>query len=128
MADPTQYPWVNFLSTLRTAIDSTPVSIFGDNYLGSNHACIIDSIFICNTTNDDIFVYVYTLTERLIDSVLTPITTFKFYKQIIPSFKTIEFLNGAGFNMEQGDLLFAYSDQFNHLFDSTVSYRELREQ
>lgn len=104
------------------------MSIFGDNYLGSSHACIIDSIFICNTTNRDIFVYVKTLTERLIDSVLTAQETFKFYRRAIPALKTIELLEGAGFNMEQGDLLYAYSDQFNNLFDSNVSYRELREQ
>lgn len=125
---PTQFPWVNFLSTLRANVDSTPVSIFGTNYLGSEHACVIDSIFICNTTDSDSLVYVYTLTERLIDSVLTPITTYKFYKQQVLAFQTVELIKGVGFNMEQGDLLYAYSDQFSHLFDSTVSYRELREQ
>jgi hypothetical protein len=104
------------------------VPIFGNNYLGSSHACIIDSIFVCNTTNRDIFVSVYTLTERLIDSVLTAQNTFKFFKRVVPALKTIELLEGAGFNMEQGDLLYAFSDQSSNLFDSNVSYRELREQ
>jgi len=128
LPSPTSYPWVNFLSTPRPNINSTPVSIFGDNYLGSAHACIIVSILVCNTTNRDIFVYVRTLTERLIDSVLTAQETFKFYKKLLPALKTVELLDGAGFHMEQGDLLYAYSDQFNNSFDSTVSYRELREQ
>jgi len=128
LPSPTSYPWVNFLSTPRPNINSTHVSIFGNNYLGSSHACIIDSIIICNTTNRDIFVSVYTLTERLIDSVLTAQNTFKFFKRVVPALKTIELLEGAGFNMEQGDLLYAFSDQSSNLFDSNVSYRELREQ
>jgi hypothetical protein len=64
----------------------------------------------------------------LIDSVLTAQNTFKFFKKTVPALKTVELLEGAGFNMEQGDLLYAFSDQSSNLFDSNVSYRELREQ
>ena len=128
MPSPTSYPWVNFLSTPTVAISSTPQSIFGTNYLGSNHACIIDSIFICNTSNQDIFIDIYTLTERLINNVLTAQTTYRFNKVLIVKKMTKELIGGAGFNMEQGDLLFAKSDFSGNRFDSAVSYRELREQ
>lgn len=115
------------MSTPRPNVNSTAVSIFGTNYLGSEHACIIDSIFICNTTNKDILINVYTLCERFIDGVPTAIPSFKFNHVLLSVYNTIELLKGVGFTMEQGDLIFAFTNDPKHFCDTNVSYRELLE-
>lgn len=121
------YPWVNFLETPRKGVSSNTLSIFGENYLGSTYTCIIDSIFICNTTKRDIIINVYTIGERLIDGVLTNIPTFRYNFVPIPTYGTIELIKGVGFNMLQGDLLYCYTNDPNNSCDTNVSYRELRE-
>jgi len=120
LGSPYQYPWVNFNSSPTTAVDSTPLILFG----AANNS-IVDSIFVCNTSGREIFVNLYLLTER---DPPTAINTFiEFNLQILKDQK-IELIKGSVLNMQAGDLMYGYSDFSGNTFDCIVSYRQLLEE
>lgn len=115
--NPTPYPWVNFLLTPTKAVGSTPLLVFG-----SQQHCIVDSIFACNTTNQDIFVDVKVLAER--DLVAKEYCLYK--KLFIPKLDKRQLIT-KDLYLQTGDLLYASSDFSGSLFDVEVSGRELTE-
>jgi hypothetical protein len=122
LASPYQYPWVNFFSDPTSAIDSTPIIV-----CGKTHTSIIDSIFVCNTTDQDIFIDITKLSERN----LVPITTYRKRKFLIPANGSADLITANQEDslliLEAGDLLYANSDFSGNTFDCEVSGRQLLE-
>lgn len=116
--EPFSLPWVNFLMAPATSIDSTPTLVFG-----STHDCIIDSVFVCNTSDQEIFADLYTLTERNLVATSNYIAR----KVTMPKYATEELIKSAVINMPAGDLLYINSDFSGNTFDCLVSYREIIE-
>jgi hypothetical protein len=117
--DPFSYPWVNFLMNPFGSIGSTPKLIFGSGY-----PCVIDSISVCNTTSEDIFIDLTVLTERNLVAKSNQIAK----RLLLPKYKTEELLQLASLEVQEGDLLYINSDFSSSKFDCLVSYRELRKE
>ena len=117
--DPFSYPWVNFLMTPTIGIESTPTLIFG-----SEHNSVIDSIILCNTSQNDIYVDIYSLTERN----LIAKNNYVFKKIFLPINGYFQFGKDSSLQMEAGDLFYANSDFSSNTFDCLVSHRALIEQ
>lgn len=114
----TSPPFTKVRRTATKQIDSTPLLVYG-----SDNASFVDSIWVCNKNDKNIFVNFTTLDERnnetndfqLINSiVLTP-------------YESKELLRGAIINMEPGDLMYGYTTYGGDTFDCHVSFRELLE-
>lgn len=124
MASPYQYPWVNFFSTPTASIDSTSTLIGG-----AISTSIIDSIYVCNTSDQDIFIDITILAERN----LTPITTYRIKKFFLPKNESAELISpthnqvNSVLILETGDTLFGNSDFSGNTFDCVVSGRQLLE-
>jgi len=123
LASPYQYPWVDFFSSLTSSIDSTPLIV-----CGKEKTSIVDSIFVCNTTEQDIFVDVTILGER--DSVAT--TVYRVKNHLLPKNGSAELISvnqvDSVLILQAGDLLYANSDFSGNTFDSIVSGRQLLEE
>lgn len=120
MPSPYQYPWVNFNLAPTSTIDSTPSLVFG-----SDNNCIIDSIFVCNTTEQEIFIDITILSERIIDQ---PVTTYFVKNYLVPKSGSAELIKESVLNLQAGDLMYAKSDFANNTFDCMISYRQLLEE
>jgi hypothetical protein len=99
-------------------IDSTPQLIYG-----FDNASFVHSIFICNTTNKEIFVSLNTLEERG-DNVISPQL---YQNQVFAPYETRDLLKGSVLIMQPGDLVYANSSFSGDRFDSHVSSLELTE-
>jgi hypothetical protein len=120
LPSPYQYPWVNFNLTPTSGIDSTNTLVFGS----PNH-CIVDSIFVCNTTDQEIFIDVTVLAERVVDE---PTTTYIVKNYLLRKSEGVELIKESVINMEAGDLMYAKSDFADNTFDCMVSHRQLLEE
>lgn len=120
LPSPYQYPWVNFNLAPTSAIDSTPALVFG-----SDNNCIIDSIFVCNTTEQEIFIDITILSERIIDE---PVTTYFVKNYLLQKSASAELVKESVINLQAGDLMYAKSDFSNNTFDCMISYRQLLEE
>lgn len=117
MPSPYQYPWVNFDLEPTANIGSTPELIFG-----KTHTSILDSIVLCNNTDQDIFVDIQLLCER--NEIAIPVNRYR--NVLITKFGTVQLLEESMI-MRAGDLMYANSDFQDHRFDSMISFRELLE-
>ena len=117
MSSPYQYPWVGFQLEINSAIDSTEQIIFG-----KETASIVDTILVCNTTNQEIFVNMWILAER--NSL--PVTGYLCTKTPIAANQSLEILHKPK-NFQSGDILYAQSDYTGNTFDCFISYRQLLE-
>jgi len=124
---PTSYPWVNFLSYNTSSIMEDPTLI-----VGSTNTYIVDSIWICNTSTNDIFITIYKL---VID-----VGNFYFRNNhLVSSQSSQDVLNTSIVNniplyapstmiLLSTELLHAYTNTPDSTFDCTVSYRQLLEE
>jgi hypothetical protein len=98
---------------------------------GSQAPAFIDSILLCNTTDNDFFFDIRSLVERTIDGNPVSITTYVAKKRLLKANESLGVVIGDILNMESGDVLLANSDFSGNFFDSHVSYRpyyELQEE
>jgi len=103
-------------------VGSTPEKIFG-----SQQSCFIDSISLCNTTDDDLFFDIKVLGEREENNVLVPKEAYHSKKRLLKANETLELELGTLKMPQSGDLFYANSDFSGNRFDVLVSYRELTE-
>lgn len=127
MTTPTSFPWVQFLITPTSSIEMTPTLIFG-----SENTCVIDSIWVCNTSPNDIYVTIYILR----------IDVGNFYfrnNHLIISQSSQDLLNTSIVNgiplyapstmiLQSTDILHAYTETPGSTFDCFVSHRQLLEE
>lgn len=99
-------------------IDSTPLLIYG-----FDNSSFVDSIWLCNTTNKEIFITIQRLIER---NLVTSTSNFANYYVMEP-YESKEILKGSILNMEPGDLLYGFTSYSGDRFDSHVSSRLLTE-
>jgi hypothetical protein len=127
MASPTSFPWVNFRGEPISSISTTPTLI-----IGSVNTCIFDSIWICNTSNQDITITSYTL---VIDQY--PPIYFR-NSHPITNNSSQDILNTSIVNgiplyapstiiLNPTDLFYIYSNESGTTFDCTFSGRKLLE-
>lgn len=119
---PVSQPFVLPKLEITPNVGSTPTKIFG-----SQHACFIDSVSLCNTTDGDIFFDIKIIGEREENNILVLKEAFHSRKRLLKANETIELELGSIKSPESGDLLFANSDFSGNNFDVLVSYRELNE-
>lgn len=119
LSSPYQWPWVNFNLAPTADIDSTNTLIFG-----SQSNCIVDSIFVCNTSPQDIYIDITILAERVIDD---PTTTYIVKKYLLKKSEGVELIKESVINLQSGDTMYAKSDFADNTFDCMISYRELLE-
>lgn len=116
MPSPYQFPWVNHKLEMTPQIGSTPQVVFAKAVVS-----ILDSIVLCNTTDQEMFVDIYIL--RPGDP---PITCYRSNKLLIPKRSSIQVLEKPMI-IEANDLMYAQSDYSNHLFDCMISNEQLLE-
>lgn len=117
MVSPYQYPWVKFGSTPTASIDSSALPIYG-----APVTTIVDSIRLCNTSQNDIFVTIFLLAERDLVTTTTYFETKFFLAQNSSARITID-----SDILQDGDILYANSDYSGNKFDTHVSWRQLLE-
>lgn len=117
--EPFSYPWVNFLMSPAKSIDSTPTFVFGSVY-----DCVIDSIFVCNTTDQDIYIDAYILAERNLVAENNYIAK----KLLLTKNASDDLVKLSSLQMQAGDIFYINSDFSGNTFDCLVSYREIREE
>jgi hypothetical protein len=116
LASPYQWPWVDYRLEITPQIGSTPQLVFGKPV-----TCILDSIVLCNTTDQEMFIDMYVL--RPGD---TPITVYRVNNLLIPKRSSIQVIEKP-MTVEGNDLFYAKSDYDNNLFDCMISNRQLLE-
>lgn len=121
MASPYQWPWVDPISVPTSGVDSTPTIIYGQQITS-----FIDSVHLCNTTDQDIYVDIKILGEREEDNQFVVKEAYLARKLFIPKFGRIEVM-GMPKTMQSGDLMYANSDFSGNFFDSHISARLLLE-
>jgi hypothetical protein len=121
LASPYQWPWVDPISVLTVGVDSTPAIIYGQQITS-----FIDSVHLCNTTDQDIYVDIKILGEREEDNVFVTKESYLARRLFIPKFGSIEVM-GKPKTMQSGDLMYANSDFSGNFFDSHISARVLLE-
>ena len=114
------YPFVDYKRWPVQDIDSTPTLIFGNDQTN----CIIEGLFITNTTNNIINVNVYMLYE---DEDGNPIEHYLVKSLKINALDSVDFLKGNQIIVKSEDTIFAYSDFSGNLFNTYVSYIELNQ-
>lgn len=115
-------PFTKVKRTSTIQVDSTPLVVYG-----SDNASFIDSIFVCNTNDKEIFVSFKTLEEREHNNQLI-VTNPQLYNFIpVGPYETKAIVPTDILNMEPGDLLYGYSSYSGDTFDCHVCYRELTE-
>lgn len=118
MADPVTYPWVNFLMSPTRDINSTESLVFG-----SDKGCIIDSIWVCNTSDTDSYI-----TLKIKTAGRETVDDFVFLKdKVLNPANVEEILKGSVLYMQPGDLIHASTSYDSDRFDCFVSYRKLNE-
>lgn len=118
MVSPYQYPWVDFNRWNIAGIDSTPVLLFG-----SQAHCIVDSVYITNTSDREIFVDLTRLSE---DEDEVQVTTYRRKRFLLKAYESAELIDSTFF-LKGGDTIFANSDSTGNLFDCSGSVRVLLE-
>lgn len=115
-------PFTNILMMPTYDIDSTPKLVFGSQY-----TCKLDSIWICNTGDTELFTDFNLLTERIVNN--QPISKNGPFipNQVLKPKGYIELLLGSVAHIVAGDLLYANSDNSSNLFNCFISYREFTE-
>lgn len=115
-------PWVNYFSIPTPGVDSTPTLICGRQL-----PSVIHAIGVTNITANEMFVYVYAIQERLVNSVETPETTFRVYNFPLKPYQSADLIEGNAMLFQGGDTLWAYSDLSGNTFDCWVDGKELTE-
>lgn len=121
MASPYQWPWVEPISVLTVGVDSTPAIIYGQQVTSW-----IDSVHLCNTTDQDIYIDIKILAEREEDEGFVTKEPYLARRLFIPKFGRIE-VTEMPKTMQSGDLMYANSDFSGNFFDSHISARLLLE-
>jgi hypothetical protein len=101
-------------------ISSTPMLIFGND----QNVCLLDSIFLTNLTDNPIEVTLSLSREVEIGTE----TDFVIVNEMSLDAKgRIDVLQNTSLTLQPGDLLYAYSDFSENVFNAFISYRELTE-
>lgn len=114
-------PFVNFKMSPSLNVGSTPVLIFG-----AEKTCLIDSILVTNQIDSTINFSLYISREPAYTSG-QPIEYMLANTIPLGSLKRADVLEGSVLTCEAGDLMFAYSNFSQSIFNVFVSYRELNE-
>lgn len=120
-------PWVKFFTTQTSSISTTPTLVAGSNYVS-----VIDSIWICNTSTQDITITAYTL---VIDN---PPPIYFRNNHLISNKSSQDILNTSLYNgiplyapstymLNPTDLFHIYSNEHGTTFDCSISGRQLLE-
>ena len=115
-------PWVRYFSDPTPDIGSTPTLI-----CLKQNAYIPRSIIVTNKNNQEIFVNVTRLQERLVNNVEVPIESYECINVPVKPFERIDLIAGMAPAFEAGDSLSAYSDFSDNRFDCLVCGEELLE-
>jgi len=115
-------PWVRYFSDPTPDIGSTSTLIS----LKQN-VFIPTTIFVVNKTNQEIFVTVTALQERLVKNVETPIESYVYINRAVKPYETVDLVEGMAPRFQAGDSLFAHSDYSGNRFDCRVDGEELLE-
>lgn len=107
---------------ITSNIGSTPIKIFG-----SQNSCFVDSISLCNTTNNDLYFDLKVLGEREENNTFITKEAYHSKKRLLKANETLELELGSLKMIESGDLFYANSDFSGNFFDVLISYRELKE-
>lgn len=111
-------PFTTVRCTITTDIDSTPLIVYG-----FDNASFIDTIWICNKNDKNIFVSFTKLVERNLEVI-----SGQFANNIpFAPYESKEVLKGAVTYMQPGDLMYAYSSYSGDRFDCDIASRELNE-
>jgi hypothetical protein len=111
-------PFTTVKRTATKQIGSTPLLVYG-----SDNASFIDGIWVCNTTNDEIFVNFSTLDERNLVAQDSQVMNMV----VLNPYESKDLLKGAIIIMEPGDLMYGYTTDSAALFDCHISHRILNE-
>lgn len=99
-------------------VGSTPTLILGSD----QYTCLIDGIVLVNLTSSAIIVTVYVIRE-ITEGKGTNIV---FANHVsIQSNDRVDLLLNCSLTLQHGDLLYAFSNYSNNIFNTFVSYREL---
>lgn len=112
--------FVEFKLRATANIDNSGAIVFQ-----SEKACILDSIWLSNTTEENIFVDFKIIIERLVDNETQTIESSHTKNRILEDFKNEELLKGSVLYMQANDIMYANSDFSSHVFDCNISYREI---
>ena len=114
-------PACNLSRMLALNIESSPRIIFNDG----THTCTIDSILVANQTDLPIDVFVYIEDGGGSSATPNPVDYPIFTKQRLEAYQTIDLMrNIENLYLLSTDSLFAYSSDFNSLFNASVFYRQ----
>lgn len=114
-------PWVNYLMSAESDINSTPRLIFGND----QHTCIIDGIILSNKTIDENAINISLYFIREVN--LVPVYFYLYNEIQLGKNETVDVLVNKTLFLEPGDIMYAVSNNVRHVFDTFVSYRVLNE-
>lgn len=115
-------PWVIPKQHPTKNISSTPTLIFE-----AQVTCYIDGLIVANQVDNDILFSLYLLRE---EGEPTPTEAVEYpliLNKTLSAKESIDWFRDMAFVAEAGDLIFAYSDYTDNLFNTFVSYRKLTE-
>lgn len=115
-------PWVIPKQHPTKNISSTPTLIFE-----AQVTSYIDGLFVANQVDNDILFSLYLLRE---EGEPTPTEAVEYplvLNKNLAAKESMDWIKDLAFVAEAGDLIFAYSDHNNNLFNTFVSYRKLTE-
>ena len=115
---PTSYPWVNFKLYPTSAVDSSPVLVFG-----TENAVMIDSMRLTNTCGSPLLADVFILREISSTGQIFYIAR----RFSLAAASALELLDGSVLYLESGDTLWGNSDFSGNTYDCLISYRQLLE-
>jgi hypothetical protein len=111
-------PFVNFKMHPTLKVGSTPTIILGSD----QYTCLIDGIVLANLTPNAIIITVYVARE-IIEGKESNIV---FANHVsIQANDRVDLLLNCSLTLQPGDLLYAFSNYSNNIFNTFVSYREL---
>ncbi len=114
--------FVDFKLTLTANIDNTGLLVFQ-----SDRTCVLDSIWLSNTTIDNIFIDLKVISERLVDDSTVVTEAYHTKNRLLEGSTNEELLKGSILYLEPNDVMYANSDFSANTFDCLISYRELKE-
>jgi hypothetical protein len=115
---PTSYPWVNFKLYPTSAVDSSPVLVFG-----TEQSVMIDSMRLTNTSANPLLADVFILRE-----ISSTGQIFYIARQFsLAAASALELLDSSVLYLESGDTLWGNSDFSGNTYDCLISYRQLLE-
>lgn len=105
----------------------TTVNISNEGVIGfqSEKPCVLDSIWLVNTTEDNVFVDLRVITERTVSDGIEVSEGYLTKSQFLDDYQRKEILKGSILYLEPQDLLYVATDFSAKNIDCLVSYREV---